>query len=193
MLTRRPTLARATAAGTIVAFVVLVIALIVNSNGGYSYDLLFQNGGQLVNGNQVLVGGQPIGSVDSIELTPDNLASVHVTVSQQLHEGSTAVIRATSLSGVANHYISISPGPNSNPALPSGATLGLASTTTPADLDQLFSTFTPRVRNALSQFIQGNAAVYAGRGKQANQLAFGEFGEVKSCCCKCSHGRPNSN
>ena len=169
MLTRRPTLARAAAAGTIVAFVVLVIALVVNGNGGYSYDLLFQNGGQLVNGNQVLVGGEPIGSVDSIELTPDNLASVHVTIDQQLHEGSTAVIRATSLAGVANHYVSISPGPNSNPALPSGAALGLASTTTSVDLDQLFNTFTPGVRKALSQFIQGNAAIYAGRGTQANQ------------------------
>ena len=31
------------------------------------------------------------------------------------------MIRATSLSGVANHYVSISPGPNSNPALDEGA------------------------------------------------------------------------
>jgi phospholipid/cholesterol/gamma-HCH transport system substrate-binding protein len=169
VLTRRPTVARVAAVGTIVVLVVLVVALIVNSGSGYGYNLLFQNGGQLVNGNQVLVGGEPIGTIDSISLTPDNLASVHVSVDQQLHEGSTAVIRATSLSGVANHYVSISPGPNSNPALPSGATLGLASTTTSVDLDQLFNTFTPKVRRALSQFVQGNAAIYAGRGKQANQ------------------------
>jgi phospholipid/cholesterol/gamma-HCH transport system substrate-binding protein len=169
VLTRRPTVARIAAVGAIVAFVVLVVALIVNSSSGYGYNLLFQNAGQLVNDNQVLVGGEPIGSVDSIKLTPDNLADVHITVDQQLHEGSTAVIRATSLSGVANHYVSVSPGPNSNPALPSGATLSLASTTTSVDLDQLFSTFTPKVRTALSQFIQGNAAIYAGRGKEANQ------------------------
>lgn len=169
MLTRRPSLARIATVGALVAFAVLVIALIVNSNSGYSYNLLFQNAGQLVNDNQVLVGGEPIGSVDSIDLTPDNLASVHITVDQQLHEGSTAVIRATSLSGVANHYISISPGPNSNAALPSGSTLTLASTTTSVDLDQLFSTFVPKVRTALSQFIQGNAAIYAGRGQDANQ------------------------
>jgi phospholipid/cholesterol/gamma-HCH transport system substrate-binding protein len=123
----------------------------------------------------VLIGGSPVGSVDSIELTDDNLASVHVTVSQQLHEGTTAVIRATSLSGVANHYVSISPGPNSNPVLGGGATLGLASTTTPVDIDQLFNTFPPPVRRALAQFIQGNAATYAGRGKEANQT-FKYFG-----------------
>ena len=41
------------------------------------------------------------------------------------------MIRATSLSGVANHYVSISPGPNSEPALGEGAEIGLGSTTTP--------------------------------------------------------------
>ena len=79
------------------------------------------------------------------------------------------MIRATSLSGVANHYVSVSPGPNSNPALEEGATLGLASTTTPVDIDQLFNTFPPGVRRGLSQFIQGNAAIYAGVGHEANQ------------------------
>ena len=169
MLTRRPTVARIAAFGAIVLFVILIVALVFNGNGGYGYNLLFQNGGQLVSGNQVLIGGTPVGSVDSIKLTPDNLASVHVTVDQQLHEGSTAVIRATSLSGEANHYVSISPGPNSNPAMSSCATMSLASTTTSVDLDQLFNTFTPRNRQALSEFVQGNAAIYANRGPEANQ------------------------
>ncbi len=103
----------------IAALAVVVIALgvvLFGGGGGYQYDLIFQNAGQLVSDNQVLIGGSPVGTVESIELTENNLASVHVSVSQQLHEGTTAVIRATSLSGVANHYVSISPGPNSNPA-----------------------------------------------------------------------------
>jgi ABC-type transport system involved in resistance to organic solvents, periplasmic component len=158
----------AVAAALAIAVVGLAVVLF-GGNGGYKYDLLFQNAGQLVPENQVLIGGSPVGSVDSIELTENNLASVHVTVSQRLHEGTTAVIRATSLSGVANHYVSVSPGPNSNPALEEGATLGLASTTTPIDIDQLFNTFPPGVRRGLSQFIQGNAEIYAGVGHQANQ------------------------
>ncbi len=164
--------------GVIAALAAGVIALgfvFFGGSGGYKYDLLFQNASQLVPDNQVLIGGSPVGSVESIELTDDNLASVQVTVSQQLHEGTTAVIRATSLSGVANHYVSISPGPNSNPALDDGATLGLASTTTPIDIDQFFNTFPPPVRRGLAQFIQGNAAIYAGRGKEANQT-FKYFG-----------------
>jgi phospholipid/cholesterol/gamma-HCH transport system substrate-binding protein len=152
------------------AAAVLVLAFVILNGGGeHKYNLLFQNASQLVPDNQVLIGGQPVGSVESIELTDDNLAKVVVSVEQELHEGTTATIRATSLSGVANHYVSISPGPNSNPPLDEGATLGLASTTTPVDIDQLFNTFPPPVRRALGQFIRGNAQLYAGRGKEANR------------------------
>lgn len=158
--------------GVIAALAVAVIALAIvflSGNGGHQYTLVFQNAGQLVPDNQVLVGGSPVGSVESIDLTDDNLAAVHVEVEQELHEGTTAVIRATSLSGVANHYVSISPGPNSNPALDEGAELGLASTTTPVDIDQFFNTFPPSVRKGLSNFIKGNATWYSGRGEDANE------------------------
>jgi phospholipid/cholesterol/gamma-HCH transport system substrate-binding protein len=152
----------------IAALGIAVIALayvIFSGNGGHKYNLLFQNAAQLVPDNQVLIGGQAVGSVESIELTDDNLAKVIVNVEQELHEGTTATIRATSLSGVANHYVSISPGPNSNPSLEDDGTLGLASTTTPIDIDQLFNTFPPSVRRGLGQFFRGNAAWYAGRGR----------------------------
>jgi phospholipid/cholesterol/gamma-HCH transport system substrate-binding protein len=158
------------------AVVAIVLAVILfGSSGGHQYKLLFQNAGQLVPDNQVLVGGSPVGSVESIALTDDNLAEVKVSVDQELHEGTTAVIRATSLSGVANHYVSISPGPNSNPALEDGGTLGLGSTTTPVDIDQLFNTFPPPVRKGLSDFIRGNAQIYAGAGEEADE-AFKYFG-----------------
>lgn len=154
------------------ALAAAVIALAVvafSGGGGHRYSLLFQNAAQLVEGNQVLIGGHPVGSVENISLTGDNLAKVDVSVEQQLHEGTTAVIRATSLSGVANHYVSVSPGPNSSPALPEGATLGLDSTTTEVDLDQFLNSFPPPVRRGLGEFIRGNAAIYSGVGPQANK------------------------
>jgi len=158
------------------AVAVIVLAIVFFSGGGgHKYTLVFQNAGQLVPDNQVLIGGSPVGSVESIGLTDDNLAEVHVEVDQELHEGTTATIRATSLSGVANHYISISPGPNSNPALDDGAELGLSSTTTPVDIDQFFNTFPPRVRQGLANFIKGNAAIYSGQGEKAND-AYKYFG-----------------
>ncbi len=162
----------------IAALAVVVIALVVvllGGGGSHKYKLVFQNAAQLVPDNQVLIGGQPVGSVESIELTDDNLAEIEVSSEQQLHEGSTATIRATSLSGVANHYISISPGPNSNPELADGDTLGLGSTTTEVDLDQFLNTFPNPVRRALGQFVRGNAEQFSERGKDANRT-FKYFG-----------------
>lgn len=170
-----------TSPARIAAIVALAIAVIVlaiiflSGNGGHKYTLIFQNAGQLVPDNQVLIGGSPVGTVESIGLTDNNLAEVHVEVEQELHEGTTATIRATSLSGVANHYVSISPGPNSNPDLDEGAELGLSSTTTPVDIDQFFNTFPPPVRKGLRQFIEGNAEIYAGQGPAAND-AYKYFG-----------------
>lgn len=157
---------------------VIVLAIIFFSgNGGHKYTLVFQNAGQLVPDNQVLIGGSPAGTVESLGLTDDNLAEVHVEVDQELHEGTTATIRATSLSGVANHYVAIHPGPNSEPALEDGATLGLASTTTPVDIDQFFNTFPPRVQKGLSDFIRGNATIYSGRGQNGDATeSFKYFG-----------------
>jgi len=160
------------------AVAVIVLAVVLFSGGGgHKYTLVFQNAGQLVPDNQVLIGGSPAGTVESIGLSDDNLAEVHVSVDQELHEGTTAVIRATSLSGVANHYVSISPGPNSEPTLDDGTELGLASTTTPIDIDQFFNTFPPRVRQGLSDFIRGNAAWYSGQGENAND-AYKYFGSA---------------
>jgi len=162
----------------IAALAIAVIALVIvlfGGNGGHKYKLVFQNAAQLVPDNQVLIGGQAVGSVESIGLTDDNLAEIEVSVEQELHEGSTAVIRATSLSGVANHYISISPGPNSSPALEDGATLGLGSTTTEVDLDQFLNTFPNPVRRALGQFVRGSAEQFRNRGEDANRT-FKYFG-----------------
>ncbi|HET7416760.1 MAG TPA: MlaD family protein [Solirubrobacterales bacterium] len=176
-----PAASRGTTPARIAVIVALAVAVIVlavvlfRGGGGHKYTFVFENAGQLVPDNQVLIGGSPAGTVNSIGLTDDNLAEVHVEVDQELHEGTTAAIRATSLSGVANHYVSISPGPNSSPALDEGAELGLASTTTPVDIDQFFNTFPPRVRQGLANFIKGNGTAYSGQGENAND-AYKYFG-----------------
>jgi phospholipid/cholesterol/gamma-HCH transport system substrate-binding protein len=172
---RGTTPARIAAIAALAVVVIVLAVVFFSGSGGHKYTLVFQNAGQLVPDNQVLIGGSPVGSVESIDLTDNDLAAVHVEVEQELHEGTTATIRATSLSGVANHYVSISPGPNSSPALEDGAELGLSSTTTPVDIDQFFNTFPPKVRQGLANFIKGNAEIYSGQGKNAND-AYKYFG-----------------
>jgi phospholipid/cholesterol/gamma-HCH transport system substrate-binding protein len=165
---RRSGVGRVAGIGALLAGIALIAALLLGSGGGRTYELLFQTGGQLVKGNQVLVGGEPIGSVEEIALTPDNQARVTISVDEPLHEGTTAVIRATSLSGIANRYVSLSPGPDNAPELAAGATLAGDSTTTPVDLDQLFDALDPRARQGLRGIIRGSATAYGGRGPQAN-------------------------
>jgi phospholipid/cholesterol/gamma-HCH transport system substrate-binding protein len=149
--------------------VVLVVAyLVFAGGGGATYHLEFAEADQLVRGNQVQVGGVPVGSVTNIELTHDfkALVTIHVDSSlTPLHEGTTAVVRVPSLSSVANRYIALSPGPNNRPALASGARLPASATKEVTDLDQLFNTFNPKTRKGLQQFIQGTAEQYVGQSR----------------------------
>ena len=88
-----------------------------------------------------------------------------------LREGTHAVIRLTSLSGIANRFIALTPAPNSAKQLDDGATLAAGSTTGVVDLDQLFNTLDPKARKDLQGVIQGFATQYDGRGKEAGETA----------------------
>jgi phospholipid/cholesterol/gamma-HCH transport system substrate-binding protein len=164
-----PAIFRILAVVAVVAGIVLAAVVLLGGDSGHKYRLIFETGGQLVQGNLVQVGGQPVGTVDDIKLTDDARAEVTITVDDPLHEGTTATVRATSLSGIANRYVSLAPGPNSAPELPGDAVIAEDKTTSPVDIDQLFDTFNHRTRTALAKFIQGQATVYGGSAEQANQ------------------------
>ncbi|HEU4974327.1 MAG TPA: MlaD family protein [Baekduia sp.] len=156
----------------VIVVAVVALVLILRGDGQHEYHLVFQTAGQLVKDNDVQVGGRRIGRVADIKLRDDNLAEVDIQVQEPyapLHQGTTAVIRSGSISGVANRYIALTPGPNSAPKLDDGATLGVASTTAPVDLDQLFDTLDPKTREGLKQVIRGSADQYRGQGAKANE------------------------
>lgn len=164
-------MARVAAIGGIVAAAVLAAVLMFGSPGGYRVAATFENAGQLVVGNQVHVGGTPVGSVTGIELTDDGQARVEMELEGDLvplHDGTTAVIRAQSLSGIANRYVSLDPGLNDADEIEDGAEIGVDDTTAPVDLDQLFATLDPETRDGLQQLVQGFATQYDGRGRDAN-------------------------
>ena len=168
------TIARGVAIAALALAIVLVALLLVRGANTHEYDLLFQNAGQLVKGDDVQVGGRRIGSVREITLTDDNRARVHIRVEEPfapLRDGTHAVIRLTSLSGIANRFIALTPAPNSAKQLDDGATLAAGSTTGVVDLDQLFNTLDPKARRDLQGVIQGFATQYNGRGKEAGETA----------------------
>jgi phospholipid/cholesterol/gamma-HCH transport system substrate-binding protein len=164
------TVARGLAVGALGVAVVLAI-LLLTGGSQHEYTLVFQNAGQLVKDNDVQIGGRRVGRVADIKLDNRNLAEVKIQLDEPyapLHSGTTATIRSGSLSGVANRFISLAPGPNSSPTLDDGTKLGLDTTTTSVDLDQLFNALDPKTRKSLQDVIKGSATQYNGKGKQAN-------------------------
>src|SRR4051812_2117740 len=137
---------------------------------GYTVTATFENAGQLVNGNYVEVAGRPVGKIKSIGLDEHGQARVKLSVGSgfdPLHEGTTAVIRASSLSGIANRYVELHPGPNSSPKIDDGGQIGADKTQAPVDLDQLFNTLDPKTRKGLQGIVQGSAQQYKGKSAKA--------------------------
>src|SRR4051794_18273585 len=121
------TAARGVALLALVAVIAIVAVVLLRDGDTTTYRLRFQDAGQLVKDDDVQVGGRRVGSVRGIELTDDSQAEIEIAVDRDfapLHEGTTATIRATSLSGIANRYIALSPGANSRPSLGAGSLLG---------------------------------------------------------------------
>jgi phospholipid/cholesterol/gamma-HCH transport system substrate-binding protein len=163
-------LARALVFVAVALVAAAAVYLLAVRGTGREYTLIFETAGQLVQGDNVQVGGRPVGSVRSIELTDDNRAAVRIAVDEPyapLREGTKAVIRLTSLSGIANRYVALSPGPDASRILPEHSTLGTVDTTTAVDLDQLFNTLDPEARADLKGIVTGFRTQLDGKGAQA--------------------------
>lgn len=154
------------------AAVALAALAMFGDGGSYKVNAVFQNAGQLVKGNQVRVGGQPIGTITDIDLDDQAQAVVTMEIEDDLaplHTGSTATIRAASLSGIANRYVSLKPGPNSNDEIDDGGQIGADETSAPVDLDVLFNTLDAKTREGLRNVIRGSGTWYEGKGEEANE------------------------
>jgi phospholipid/cholesterol/gamma-HCH transport system substrate-binding protein len=163
--------------GRIAGVVALLVAVVVvgyvifGGSSGTHYTLMFQSASQLVKDDDVQIGGRRVGSVESIKLTNNNQAAIGIDLDDDyapLRQGTTAIVRLTSLSGVANRYIALTPGPSNAAAIPAGATLPAEDTTSAVDLDQIFDMLDPKTRKGLSDLIRGFGTQYAGKGPQAN-------------------------
>ncbi|MFL5844491.1 MAG: MlaD family protein [Solirubrobacteraceae bacterium] len=163
-------------APAVAAVLIAALALwwVLGRGSDHHYKLIFADAGQLVPGDVVRVGGTKIGSVGKIGISADGMAEVSVTVSDDfgaLHEGTSATIRAAGLIGVASRYLDVSPGPNFQPALSDGATIGSEHTQAIVEVDQLFNTLDADTRQGLRHVVKGFADWYQGQEANANQSA----------------------
>src|SRR5207302_2472980 len=101
--------------------------LLFDSGGGYELKLRVSNASQLVKGDWIEVGGVPVGKIEDIGLADNGEAEMTVGISdsrfEPLHQGSRAEVRSASLSGIANRYLALTPGPNNKPEIPNGGVI----------------------------------------------------------------------
>ena len=157
----------------LVAVAAVAVVLLRAGSEPYEVQARFANAAQLVEGNLVQVAGAPIGEVTKIELTDDGRADLTLSITddryQPLREGTEAIIRQASLSGVANRYVDLMLPGGERPAIPEGGQIRQQDTTTAVDLDQLFNTFDGDTRASLTRLIRGFGTSYGGRGEQASR------------------------
>jgi phospholipid/cholesterol/gamma-HCH transport system substrate-binding protein len=165
---------RIAAVAAVVAAVVLVGFIILGgAGGGYTVKAYFENGNQLVKGNQVELDGTPIGSVKNLDITPNGQAVVTIGVDGKyapLPQGVHATIRQASQSGIANRYVDLTmpAAGERKQTIPDGGQISVDNTTTSVDLDQLFNTLDPPTRRALQAFFKGQAKALDGKGAMQN-------------------------
>ncbi|WP_320672609.1 MlaD family protein [Patulibacter defluvii] len=158
----------------VLALVVVALGVILlgGGSGSHRYSAVLPNAGQLVNGDEVRVGGRRVGTISDIRLTADDRAQIDLEVSDDVgpvHEGTTVTVRAPSLSGIANRFVSLDLGPNNAPTLKDGATIPADRVDQIVDLDQLFATFDAPTRKGIQRLLRGGARSLRGKEQQANE------------------------
>jgi phospholipid/cholesterol/gamma-HCH transport system substrate-binding protein len=140
----------------------------------YTVTASFENASQLVNGNEVVMGGTRVGTVDSVELGDEGQALVTFSLDEPyapLHRGTVATVRSFSLSGIANRQIQLTVPPEgaAGPEIEDGGSLDQSETVSAVDLDHIFNTLDDETVADLKKVIRGFEISYEGVGEQANE------------------------
>src|SRR4051794_41606450 len=101
------TVARVAALAALVIAVVVVAVLLLSDDGGKEYKVQLINAGQLVNGDDVQIGGRRGRSIEGISLTGPKPAPLKIKGDSPfapLRKGTKAVGRATSPYRVAHRH-----------------------------------------------------------------------------------------
>src|SRR3954468_44359 len=163
-----------------VLVVIVAVFLSYNANKGLpfvpTYDIGadLPNGAQLVAGNEVRIGGFPVGVVDTITARrrPDGTtyATIHMKLQsdvEPLPMDSTLIVRSRSALGLK--YVEITPGSAAR-GFRAGATIPLSNATPhPVEIDQVLNTFDLKTRNGARKSLEGIGNTLAGRGQDLNE------------------------
>jgi len=165
--------ARGAAVAAVLVGLAFAAAVVLASDDEYTITAQFQSGSALVEGNQVVIGLQPVGTVEEIRLAPDGQANVTFTVDDEfapLRRGTVATVRWASLSSVANRQVQLTPPPHDiGEEIPDGGTLTQVETISDVEVDQFFNMLDDKTVKDFRRVIKGFATSYEGVAKRANR------------------------
>ena len=159
--------------GVLVVGALLVAVVVLGGSDAHQYKLVFQNAGQIVKGDDVKIGGRPVGKVKKIELTDNNAAEVTVTVDEPyapLHARDDGARRVRPPSPASRTATSRS---RRRPTAQPSSMTGRRSTRTrprrSSTSTRSWQRSTHRRATGLTKVIQGFGDWYAGKGVEANE------------------------
>ena len=168
--------------GAVTALIAIVaVFLAYNANQGLpfvpTYDVSAElpGGSNLVNGNDVQVGGRRVGLVEKIrpaidEKTGDTIAVIDMKLDKQVEPLPVdTFVKVRPRSPLGLKYVELTPG-NSARSYAAGDTIPLKNSTESIELEDFFSTFDEETRNNQRTALEGFGTAFAGRGVAINQI-----------------------
>jgi phospholipid/cholesterol/gamma-HCH transport system substrate-binding protein len=150
----------------LVAGVIAVGVVLLRPDDRYTLRAQFVNSGRLVEGGNVRVAGHPVGRITKVDLAPNGLAEVTMSLPRaaRLTRGTRAEIRAVGAATLTNNFVELVPGPSTAPRLPDGAELSPSQTSGIVDVDAILDALDPATRKDIGALLAGSADVFAGSG-----------------------------
>ena len=143
---------------------------------GYRFSVEFDQAVELASQAQVQISGVPVGHVVSVSLDHSTgLSRAVIEINKQYAPrpaDTRAILRSKTLLGET--YVELSPGTPKTREMPDGGSIPQAQVAPTVQLDQIFSAFDPKTRQAFETWMQQGGIALTNRGEQFNQ-AFAEL------------------
>ena len=147
-------------------------------NGSQPYRVTgyFLSAEGVVERNDVVINGVPVGTVTKVVINNDSNASsagAKITMEIQgkfapLRRGTHAIIRPKGLLG--NMFVQLDPGPQNGPTIPAGGTIPVQDTASPVTLDQVNDIFDASTRAKVKTATLEGGKAFQNRGQDINRL-----------------------
>ncbi len=138
---------------------------------GYRFSVEFDQAVELASQASVQISGVPVGHVVSVTLDhKTGLSHAVVEIDKQYAPrpaDTRAILRQKTLLGET--YVELSPGTPGTRNLPDGGSLPQAQVAPTVQLDQIFSAFGPKTRQAFETWMQQSGIALTNRGEDFNQ------------------------